>query len=202
MWYITEHASNRIASCYDKMSIMCLCTFRLISLMWQQSISLVLLNESVAILNISCSLVELCNLQYIQDLFPDVLECRYPGLGKEYCGHKSVTKSGKTCQKWSSQSSHKHTRDDPFKFPDSSLTAANNYCRNPDDTPGGPWCYTTESSTRWEFCDIPICPGRLCYPFMLQCPDSNVSWANVGTRVPTLGQWWGKLHGCLSAVSF
>ena len=32
--------------------------------------------------------------------------------------------------------------------------------RNPDDDePQGPWCYTTDPDTRWEYCDVPLC-GR------------------------------------------
>ena len=31
-----------------------------------------------------------------------------------------------------------------------------NYCRNPDGDPK-PWCFTTSSSKRWDFCSIPRC---------------------------------------------
>ena len=31
-------------------------------------------------------------------------------------------------------------------------------CRNPDHSPM-PWCYTTDRTTPWEFCDIPQCIG-------------------------------------------
>lgn len=31
-----------------------------------------------------------------------------------------------------------------------------NYCRNPDGEKK-PWCYTTNSSVRWEYCTIPPC---------------------------------------------
>ena len=29
-----------------------------------------------------------------------------------------------------------------------------NFCRNPDDG-DRVWCYTTDSDTRWEYCDVP-----------------------------------------------
>ena len=58
--------------------------------------------------------------------------------------------SGKKCQRWDAQSHHGHEFDELF--------AAENYCRNPDSS-DGPWCYTTDINTRWEYCDIPYC-GR------------------------------------------
>ncbi len=42
----------------------------------------------------------------------------------------------------------------PANFPDG---MDNNYCRNPDNEPGGPWCYTTSHNKRWEYCHIPFC---------------------------------------------
>lgn len=32
----------------------------------------------------------------------------------------------------------------------------NNYCRNPDNE-RKPWCYTTDSQTRFEYCNVPRC---------------------------------------------
>lgn len=29
-----------------------------------------------------------------------------------------------------------------------------NFCRNPDRYPGGLWCYTNDSNTRWEYCGV------------------------------------------------
>lgn len=31
-----------------------------------------------------------------------------------------------------------------------------NYCRNPDGDKG-PWCYTTDPSVRWEYCNLKRC---------------------------------------------
>jgi integrin beta 3 len=95
--------------------------------------------------------------------FCDVDFCEYPQMpckltdpGTEYVGSVSVTKSGKTCQRWSSQSPHSHhmTAD---MFPDKSIDSAANYCRNPDNEDEGVWCYTTDPNKRWEFCDVPKC---------------------------------------------
>jgi len=78
----------------------------------------------------------------------------YEGDGASYRGRKTKTNRGRICQKWASQSPHKHDPT-PEKYPNSDLTS--NYCRNPDGEPNGPWCYTTDSKKRWEYCGIPKC---------------------------------------------
>ena len=32
-----------------------------------------------------------------------------------------------------------------------------NYCRNPDMDPGGPWCIVSTLDDFWEYCDVPDC---------------------------------------------
>ena len=54
-----------------------------------------------------------------------------------------------------------HTRNNIDDFPDATLDDAGNYCRNPDGEPNL-WCYTTNSSSRWEYCDVPLCEGETC----------------------------------------
>jgi len=93
----------------------------------------------------------------------------------DYRGHVSVTKTGKTCQRWDSQLPHNHNNK-PEQKPNKGLEY-NNYCRNPDGSAGGAWCYTTDPKTRWENCDIdckspppppampvapPLCNGTEC----------------------------------------
>ena len=46
---------------------------------------------------------------------------------------------------------------DPTRMPEGNFEDAKDYCRNPGGSPGGPWCYTTDPATRWEYCDIPLC---------------------------------------------
>uniref|UniRef100_A0A8C5PUH9 Plasminogen n=1 Tax=Leptobrachium leishanense TaxID=445787 RepID=A0A8C5PUH9_9ANUR len=75
------------------------------------------------------------------------------GKGESYRGKIAVTVSGKTCQAWSSQVPQKHSRT-PANYPCKNLES--NYCRNPDGE-SAPWCYTTNSETRWEYCEIPSC---------------------------------------------
>ncbi|OPL33298.1 apolipoprotein, partial [Mytilus galloprovincialis] len=79
----------------------------------------------------------------------DVDECRKSAKGTEYKGRISLTQTGRTCQYWERQYPHKH----PFSI---SFKTEHNYCRNPDNS-GQPWCYTNDPTTRWEYCQIPMC---------------------------------------------
>lgn len=92
--------------------------------------------------------------------------CKLTKKGKEYIGTQSQTKSGKTCQRWDSQFPHAHfarTRDIK-NYPDTYWSDVGNNCRNPDNLPGGPWCYTTDANERWEYCDISYCEyGKYSY---------------------------------------
>ncbi|CAH1796584.1 unnamed protein product [Owenia fusiformis] len=83
--------------------------------------------------------------------------CKKNTMGQDWNGELAKTRSGRTCQRWDSQEPHKHTRNNPANFPDADLATAANKCRNPDRTPYGPWCYTNDPKTRWEYCDIPFC---------------------------------------------
>ena len=88
-------------------------------------------------------------------------ECRRTPSGLENTGSVSTTVSGKTCQAWSSDSPHVPNPGlllDEI-YPDGSRAAALNYCRNPDSSGDGPWCYTTDPNTEWDYCDVPYCPG-------------------------------------------
>ncbi|XP_037376584.1 plasminogen isoform X1 [Talpa occidentalis] len=84
---------------------------------------------------------------------PVVQDC-YEGNGASYRGTSSTTNTGKKCQSWSSMRPHHHTRT-PSKYPGADLRM--NYCRNPDGDKS-PWCYTTDPSVRWEFCNLKKCP--------------------------------------------
>ncbi|XP_078603356.1 uncharacterized protein LOC144877322 [Branchiostoma floridae x Branchiostoma japonicum] len=73
--------------------------------------------------------------------------------GASYRGTVAVTKTGRTCQRWGSQTPHEHYNSLAF-LPLAGLEQ--NYCRNPDGEPGV-WCYTTDPGKRWEYCDVPAC---------------------------------------------
>ncbi|XP_060061215.1 apolipoprotein(a)-like isoform X2 [Erinaceus europaeus] len=75
------------------------------------------------------------------------------GKGENYRGNISMTASRLTCQNWSEQNPHNHSYS-PKKHLSKALVR--NYCRNPDGS-SAPWCYTTDPSVRWEYCNIPSC---------------------------------------------
>eukprot|EP00058_Branchiostoma_floridae_P028282 XP_002613773.1 hypothetical protein BRAFLDRAFT_85314 [Branchiostoma floridae] len=97
----------------------------------------------------SSRILTLCEVQVFSG------DCQV-GDGSSYRGTVAVTRTGKTCQRWDSQTPHGHDRT-PGNHPSSGLEQ--NYCRNPDGEPGV-WCYTTDSSTRFEECDVPVCAKR------------------------------------------
>uniref|UniRef100_A0A3B4FM74 Kringle domain-containing protein n=1 Tax=Pundamilia nyererei TaxID=303518 RepID=A0A3B4FM74_9CICH len=80
---------------------------------------------------------------------PECMVCN----GENYRGKISTTENGFTCQRWDSQKPHNHGYN-PSTLPLKYLEE--NYCRNPDGDPR-PWCFTTSSSKRWDFCSIPRC---------------------------------------------
>ena len=67
-----------------------------------------------------------------------------------YLGCQNKTVTGKTCQKWTSQHPHKHSRTNA-NYPNKGI-GNHNFCRNPDNESVGIWCYTTQGK-RWESCN-------------------------------------------------
>ncbi|XP_037541126.1 plasminogen [Nematolebias whitei] len=82
------------------------------------------------------------------------------GNGETYRGSTSMTNLGVTCQAWSAQSPHQHTSFTPQTHPTKGLEG--NSCRNPDGDANGPWCYTTDTSKKWDYCHIPDCTTMNC----------------------------------------
>ncbi|XP_061173496.1 macrophage mannose receptor 1-like [Saccostrea echinata] len=87
--------------------------------------------------------------------------CYRTDLGRGYNGKINITISRKTCQKWGSHTPHPHNL--------TWLWTEENYCRNPDGKPNGPWCFTMDSSTVWESCGIPRCTSRFDPCLMKPC---------------------------------
>ncbi|XP_072046805.1 plasminogen-like [Amphiura filiformis] len=90
-------------------------------------------------------------------------ECYYDVIGRDYLGTVHQTKDGVKCQSWAALYPHNHNKT-PEKYPYDGL-GEHNYCRNPDEEPNGPWCYTTDPETRWEYCPVSNCSKHAsdCY---------------------------------------
>ena len=77
--------------------------------------------------------------------------------GENYRGNVSQTISGRTCQFWSQQTPHQHGLDTEEKREKYGV-GDHNFCRNPVPDEGSrPWCFTTDKSFHWEYCDVPAC---------------------------------------------
>jgi len=72
--------------------------------------------------------------------------------GTSYRGCQTKTRSGKTCQRWDSNTPHQVL----FEFANA-INADANYCRNFLGHISGAdptiWCYTTDPASLWEYCD-------------------------------------------------
>lgn len=96
------------------------------------------------------------------------------GNGQAYRGVQQVTKGVRTCQNWNATSPQPSILISPSSSPAGQLYAQtngliNNYCRNPEGGAQYIYCYTTDPSVRWEYCD-PI--G--VYPWDHNCPTGFV----------------------------
>ncbi|XP_062853582.1 hepatocyte growth factor-like protein [Trichomycterus rosablanca] len=100
----------------------------------------------------------------------------YHGNGKNYRGVVRKTRKGILCQKWSINTPHK-TKINPKTHPDANLTE--NYCRNPDGDLHGPWCYTTDPKTEFDYCAIKQCAGE-AVPMLK--PAESVVFNECGKR--------------------
>lgn len=70
---------------------------------------------------------------------------------------------GYSCQRWDTDYPHH-----PRAFP---LDRNNNFCRNPDNDPKGPWCYTRNPHKRWDYCDVPVCESEVMIHFSFIVDD-------------------------------
>jgi len=84
--------------------------------------------------------------------------CKKDRLGQDYDGTVSVTRTNIPCQAWISKVPHDTTDVHTYGyFPEADEKDAKNYCRNPDRSQKGPWCYTMDPAVVWQYCDVPLC---------------------------------------------
>ncbi|KAM7086817.1 prothrombin [Molossus nigricans] len=98
----------------------------------------------------ACESVKTSREKLVKCLEDDCAE----GLGTNYRGNVSFTRSGIECQLWRSRYPHK-PEINVTTHPEADLRE--NFCRNPDGSTTGPWCYTTNPTVRREECSIPVC---------------------------------------------
>ena len=81
------------------------------------------------------------------------------GDGRGYRGTVTVTQSWVPCQSWNSQSPHQHPMAPGLFISDldDRYNPHHGYCRNPGGLGRRPWCYTTKTTLRWEYCNITKC---------------------------------------------
>ncbi|XP_078666806.1 putative apolipoprotein(a)-like protein 2 [Branchiostoma floridae x Branchiostoma belcheri] len=116
--------------------------------------------------------------------------------GASYRGTVSVTATGRTCQRWDSQTPHGHDRT-PANYPSAGLEG-HNYCRNPDGW-YRLWCYTTDPYKRWDNCAVPVCSdatkwrddGRCGEGFLTE--DGRIAECDPDSGYPCCspGHWCG-----------
>uniref|UniRef100_A0A8C1PVW2 Macrophage stimulating 1 n=1 Tax=Cyprinus carpio TaxID=7962 RepID=A0A8C1PVW2_CYPCA len=98
----------------------------------------------------------------------------YNEIGKNYRGVVRKTRKGILCQKWSVSTPHK-TKINSKTHPEANLT--DNYCRNPDGDRHGPWCYTTDRKTEFDYCAI-----KQCEKVPITGPTTEVVFNECGKR--------------------
>ncbi|XP_037346167.2 hepatocyte growth factor-like protein isoform X1 [Pungitius pungitius] len=100
----------------------------------------------------------------------------YHENGRNYKGMVRKTRKGITCQKWNANTPHL-TKINPRTHPEANLTE--NYCRNPDGDQHGPWCYTTDPKTEFDYCAIKQCAGG---KVSMTEPAAKVEFSECGKR--------------------
>lgn len=113
----------------------------------------------------------------------------YYGTGEHYRGSVSKTRKGIPCQLWSAETPHK-SQFTPTSAPHAHLEK--NFCRNPDGDIHGPWCYTMDPGTPFDYCALQRCDDDQP-PSILEPPD-QVLFEKCGKRMPHLDQRPSKLR--------
>ncbi|XP_049719466.1 hepatocyte growth factor-like protein isoform X4 [Elephas maximus indicus] len=115
-------------------------------------------------------------------------ECYY-GAGEQYRGSVNKTRKGVPCKRWAAETPHK-PQFTPTSGPHVKLEE--NYCRNPDGDRHGPWCYTTDPGTPFDYCALRRCDDE--QPLSTLKPPDQVLFEECGLRVDRPDQWHSKLR--------
>ncbi|XP_051283059.1 prothrombin [Dicentrarchus labrax] len=118
------------------------------------------------------------------------------GTGVNYEGDINITESGRQCQNWNHMFPHPIIREFNASEPNSNLHE--NFCRNPDNRPSGPWCFTKDPTVQKETCRVPKCGQEFVAPTLAPQPTKsgdclpNYGVDYIGELAVTLGG-----HTCL-----
>ncbi|XP_029927433.1 prothrombin [Myripristis murdjan] len=120
--------------------------------------------------------------------------------GVNYLGNINITRSGKECQFWKSNFPHPIIREYNASEPNSILQE--NFCRNPDGGPDGPWCFTRDPTVQKEPCSVPKC-GEAFVPPTLAPRPARTSECLISNGVDYVGDLTVTLGGrtCLEWAS-
>lgn len=111
------------------------------------------------------------------------VDCLASSLGEGYMGRINHALDGRACLHWADVYSSAGLKKNDF--PDVSIEAAENFCRNPDGRAGGPWCMVKPDEVGQ--CSVPYC-GELTLIVAgdtvvdLLCNVQNISHANYSRR--------------------
>merc|ERR1711935_1214929 len=136
-----------------------------ITLFYSLLFSCIMLKVFILLAIVACALVAISEAKPFQwnkgmeDMYCQKMKGRHSGTN--YTGVMRKTKSGKVCQKWTSQKPHRHSRTPQNKRFKGKGLGNHNLCRNPDGEKGGVWCYTMSKGKRWEYCPVPKCGKHL-----------------------------------------
>ena len=78
--------------------------------------------------------------------------CYKSGDTLSYSGNLAISEEGTTCLSWTSTINEHYDSE----FPDGSVAAASNFCRNPDGLFRRPYCYVGVDGTV-ELCNVALC---------------------------------------------
>ncbi|KAM6161026.1 hepatocyte growth factor-like protein [Erethizon dorsatum] len=113
----------------------------------------------------------------------------YHGSGEQYQGFVNKTRKGVPCQSWSAETPHK-PQFTPTSAPYAQLKE--NFCRNPDGDSHGPWCYTTDPGTSFDYCALHRCNDDP--PVSILDPPGQMQFEKCGKRLDRPDQWLSKLR--------
>lgn len=107
--------------------------------------------------------------------FMDLKKCKLTHAGVNFLGELSETWTGFRCRRWEMTVIF-----DDDDFPDLSTKRANNFCRNPNADPDGPWCYIDGGKQKKDTCNVPLCSSycRLTGPGMEYSGTVSFSTSN------------------------